>query len=90
MTNSDQIKQAPELEDFDLDEAEIKEEAAALAEAFAAIEEHRHHIPASVYDKLADALQELYDLSQWQSDPEVLREVLPAIIRAAIKKSRED
>ena len=89
MTNSDQIKEA-EIEDYDIEDAAIKDAEDALANAFAAIEEHRDYIPARVYNGMTDYLQEFYYLSEWQCDPEVLREVLPAILRAAIKKSKEE
>jgi hypothetical protein len=74
----------------DFDDDCIRDAAAKLANAFATIEEHRRFMPVKVYNLIADAIQEFYDLAEWQSDHEVLRKVLPHIVEAAILNSDDE
>ena len=88
-STSEQIREA-DIEDYDLDERAITDAANRLAEAFSIIEEYQNFLPASVYNTLVGEMQSLYDLSQWQADPDLMRKILPHIIRAAIRNLKTD
>lgn len=79
MTNNEQIKPAP---DGEVDEAQAAE---ALVGAIATIEEYRDYLPQGAYIIFADWSQGLFDGSNWSNDPELIRQVGPAILAASIK-----
>jgi hypothetical protein len=62
--------------------------AQSLANAFATIERCRDLIPARIYNKMADAMHDYYQVSNWESDPYLLKEVLPHILRMSIENHK--
>jgi len=89
MTNdSEQLQEAPPAPGRQ-EMATTAEAARALACAFATIEELRNFLTPHVYDAIGDALNELCDDVDWQTDSALMRIVLPHIIRAAIEKREQ-
>jgi hypothetical protein len=66
------------------------EAAHDLAAAFTTIIEHSEFIHRSHLSSLMDTMNNLIADSEWESDPEVLREVLPHILKASLWKNRPD
>jgi hypothetical protein len=79
MTNSEQIKEAP-AEDDGQKKATAAEAAERLAAAFATIAEFSDYLPPDLYNCLADAIQEIYDAAEWETEPTIMRLVWPHVL----------
>ena len=73
--------QAKETEDDEADRA-----ARELANAFATIEEYRDYLPAPIYYGMAHLMADCIGDAQWSSKPDLMRKVLPDILREAINE----
>jgi hypothetical protein len=89
MQNSEVIKPAPDDAD-DQDLATVAEAAARLASAFSTLAEFADFLPTNAYNAIADALNESCEGADWQSDPALMRLILPHILKAAIEKRERE
>jgi hypothetical protein len=69
---------------------EARRAADDLADAFAIIVRRRKFIPTYQYKAISDAMNGFIALSEWESNDDVLAEVLPYILWASIWGNRPD
>jgi len=76
---------------FNLDGARREDDdaetaARELANAFATIEEYREYLPTPIYHGMAHLMTDCIGDAQWSSKPDLMRKVLPDILREAINE----
>jgi len=86
MCNSEQIEAAPAI----VDDSERENAIHALAEAFSVIEENREYLPGSFYEDFAHRLQDWISDAQWTSNPKLMRQILPILLREALFDEKEE
>ncbi len=68
------------------DEGELDSRACReLGQAFATLERYRDYIPGKLYGDFADSMQEVVNLAQWETRPELVEQIMPLVIRQALK-----
>jgi hypothetical protein len=85
MMNSEQIKPAP----APADDSERERAVNALAESFAVIEEHREYLPGDFYRNFTDGLADWIADAQWTSNPDLMRQILPILLREVLMDEEE-
>lgn len=72
-----------DLKREDVTDADDQQALIELAQAFAAIERHKHLLPEKFYEAFGDWMMTFYSDAEWASDPEIVSLIMPLILRKA-------